>query len=211
MVILGRFGTQRTLRIVYGGPAGGGKTTNVQELHRRLNPAFPADRSELNGTDAAFRFDLLMLFLARPGGPPLIVKVYTLPDPEKHPALCEVLLAQAQGIVFVADSGRGRQADNLGSFDPLRKRYMAGKTPGAPPVVVQFNKRDLPDRIPEAEVFHGWRTERTPVLFATARAGEGVLETFEEILRRVHRACDLARHGMAERSLLRAVGLEVGL
>jgi signal recognition particle receptor subunit beta len=210
MVPLGRFGTQRTLTIVYGGPAGGGKTTNVQELHRRLTPAFPADCTELNGKNAAFRFDLLMLFLARPEGPPLIIKIYTLPDPAKHPALCQVLLAQAHGIVFVADSGRGRQADNLGSFAPLRKQYLADQMPGSPPVIVQFNKRDLPDRLPEAEVFHGWRTERTPVFFATARAGEGVLETFEEILRRVHRACDLARHGMAERSLLRAVGLEVG-
>ena len=65
------------------------------------------------------------------------------------------------------------------------------------PKVIQFNKRDLPDMKPLAEISKAWGD--MPTYPAVATKGEGVLETFRELLRQLYRALD-SRHSSARSS-----------
>jgi hypothetical protein len=64
------------------------------------------------------------------------------------------------------------------------------------PKVIQFNKRDLPDVKPLKEIREAWGD--APTFPAVAIRGEGVIETFRELLRLVYRNID-ERHRFAEK------------
>lgn len=171
-----------TLTIVYYGPPSSGKTTSVAEVHRRLAPAFPAEFVTLDSRDPDFCFDLLTCPVRTSSGLPLLLKVFTIPRVTRFEATCGVLLDKADGVVFVADSQRDRQRANVKALAGLRRRA---------PLVLQFNKRDLPDAVPERELRAAWGTEGAPLFFTSALLGEGVMEPFCEAARRACHENDL--------------------
>ena len=73
---------------------------------------------------------------------------------------------------------------------------------------MQFNKRDLPDVKPLQEIKDAWGD--VPTFPAVAIRGEGVRETFRELLRQLYRSID-ARHdfgakfGVSEEDFLKGV------
>lgn len=90
------------------------------------------------------------------------------------------------GLVFVVDSSAERDRVN---FLVLRETASVLKEQGEDllsfPVVVQYNKRDLPDAMDVEEMqfrFNPWDTDYVP---AVAIRGEGVLETFEKIIKNI--------------------------
>jgi hypothetical protein len=64
------------------------------------------------------------------------------------------------------------------------------------PKVVQFNKRDLPDVKPLQEIKDAWGDVATYP--AVAIRGEGVRETFRELMRQLYRSMD-SRHGFGSK------------
>lgn len=203
-----------TLKVVYYGPARSGKTTNLLCLHERLPEDRRGDLITLDTfEDRTLFFDLLPFFMVTPSGLRLKVKVYTVPGQVRYDATRKAALSRADGIAFVADSQLREQRTNAESLKSLEENCRAlGTELSQLPLVVQFNKRDLADIVPEDEVRKIWAPADVPVLFASALYGRGVVETFVELMRRTYRFCDVElhlaeKHGLDEDTFMRQFGV----
>jgi signal recognition particle receptor subunit beta len=149
--------------------------------------------------DRTIYFDLLPFFYVAPSGMRIKLKVYTVPGQVRHDATRKAVLQRADGVVFVADSQQSQMAVNSESFENMeRNMAMVGLSLERLPLVVQFNKRDLSDIVPEDEVRATWRSSGLPVFMSSALKGEGVLETFREVVGLTFDAVN-ARHGLTAR------------
>lgn len=171
------------LKLVYYGPAMSGKTTNLLTLHDQLATDGRGELMVLDTVDdRTIFFDLLPFFLIAPSGLKIKLKVYTVPGQVKHDATRKAVLQRADGVVFVADSRIAEQAVNAVSFENLEENMaLVGLDIGTLPLVIQFNKRDLPDIVPAAGLLEKWRPTGLPVVFSSALTGAGVVETFAAI------------------------------
>jgi mutual gliding-motility protein MglA len=197
------------LKLVYYGPAMSGKTTNLLRLHDLLAQEGRGDLMVLDTTDdRTIFFDLLPFFLIAPSGLKIKIKAYTVPGQVKHDATRKAVLQRADGVVFVADSQIREQANNRTSFENLEHNLaMVGLDIDSLPLVVQFNKRDLADIVPEEEVLKTWSPTGIPLCFASSLEGSGVVETFAGLAGLVYDNLDqryqlLERHGLMRESFV---------
>lgn len=188
------------LKLVYYGPAMSGKTTNLLTLHDQLTLDGRGELMLLDTTeDRTIYFDLLPFFYVAPSGMRIKLKVYTVPGQVRHDATRKAVLQRADGVVFVADSRTAQMAVNFESFDNLERNLaMVGLSIERLPLVVQFNKRDLPNIVSESEIRAAWKPSGLPVFMSSALKGHGVLETFREILGLTFDAVN-ARYGLTAR------------
>jgi mutual gliding-motility protein MglA len=186
------------LKLVYYGPALSGKTTNLLQLHEKLTRQGRGELMVLDTSgDRTIYFDLLPFFLTAPSGLKIKVKAYTVPGQVCHDATRKAVLQRADGIAFVADSHPGEAQNNFASFDNLERNIaLVGLDIDTLPLVIQFNKRDLPETIPEHEIRSTWGPTGIPVLMASAITGYGVTETFGALAGLVYDRVD-ARFGLA--------------
>ncbi len=163
------------LKLVYYGPALSGKTTNLLRLHDMLAQEGRGELMVLDTTDdRTIFFDLLPFFIVAPSGLKIKVKVHTVPGQVKRDAMRKAVLQRADGVVFVADSQLDESANNFASFDNLEKNLaIVGLDIDKLPLVVQFNKRDLPGIVCEADVRRRWGPTGVPVFMASALKGWG--------------------------------------
>lgn len=184
------------LKLVYYGPALSGKTTNLQKLHELLDPSSRGKMVTLDTKDdRTLYFDFLPVTFGTQGGFSVKLKLFTVPGQVMHRSTRKVVLAGADGVAFVADSQRASASANAYSWRDMESNLKAnGVDFAAIPKVVQFNKRDLPEIKPMEEIETAWTD--TPTFPAVATQGEGVMETFRELLRQTYRSLD-ARHAFA--------------
>lgn len=201
-----------TFKLVWYGPAQSGKTSNLMRLHDLLAPALKGDIMTLETQgDRTLFFDLLPLGFRAPSGLLVKLRLFTVPGQVAHDGTRKAVLSRADGVVFVADSQRTQEANNAESFRSLADNAArVGIDFACLPLVVQFNKRDLPAIVAEDEVRARWAGASWPLTFACALTGEGVRETFEALLRAVYRRFDdelalARRHGLAESDFVRGV------
>jgi len=193
---------QLTLKLVYYGPPHSGKTSNLRALHSAVDKLNRGRLMTLDTRDdRTLFFDLLPLFF-RASGFSFQIKVYTVPGQPVHEATRKVVLANADAVVFVADSRPDHREPNRLSWQNLAANL---KSLGLDqvPVIVQYNKRDLPEAVPLAEVDRFGDPGRT-VHEACAKGGVGVVETFFELVRRAWEFLD------ADRRLSERFGLDAG-
>ena len=208
------------VKLVYYGPALSGKTTNLMRLHDLMAGRHCGELMsfETKGDRTLF-FDLLPLSIRSESGFSVKFKLFTVPGQVAHDATRKAVLSRADGVVFVADSQNTQAMSNFESFDNLEKNAgRVGLDFEKLPLVVQFNKRDLPGITAEEEILERWAPTGLPITFGSALRGIGVRETFERLLAITYdsldEACGLhahhqieARHflallpGMAERHL----------
>ena len=172
-------------KLVYYGPALGGKTTNLQQLHRITDPECATRLlSVKTADDRTLFFDLLPFDLGEISGYKVAVKVYTVPGQVRYDLTRRIVLAGADAVIFVADSSAEREEDNRASLanlvDNMREN---GLDPAAVPVLFQFNKQDLPDAAPPGAVARWLGTDPAAGFPAVATTGRGVLETFVQSVR----------------------------
>jgi signal recognition particle receptor subunit beta len=173
-----------TLKVVYYGPALSGKTTNLQAIHQMV-PAGGAGRLMTLETrdDRTLFFDLLPVFFRTRSGYRVKLKLFTVPGQVIHDSTRKVVLNGADGVVFIADSQIAESQANKLSFRNLRENLAAnGLDLDQLPLVIQFNKRDLPDIRSEAELQALEERRKTPVYRAVAITGQGVRETLEGLV-----------------------------
>lgn len=194
-----------TLKLVYYGPAQSGKTTNLMRLHDLLAPQMKGEIMTLETqNDRTLFFDLLPLGFRAPSGLLVKFRLFTVPGQVAHDGTRKAVLSRADGVAFVADSQRNRSVNNGESFQNLAENAArVGLDFERLPLVVQFNKRDLPEILSEQEIAERWQSAPWPLLFASALEGRGVRETFAALLASVYRAvdgeCRLRRdHGLDE-------------
>lgn len=207
-----------SIKLVYYGPALSGKTTNLMRLHDFLQPELKGDMMTLETqNDRTLFFDLLPVGFRAPSGLLIKFKLYTVPGQVQHDSTRKAVLSRADGVIFVADSRLNQRVNNAESFENLAENAArVGLEFEALPLVVQFNKRDLPDVVPEEEVERTWSRAPWPVFFASALRGDGVRETFAALLRAVFRTLDAeyalaSDHGVTETGFVAAVTGDEGM
>ena len=182
---------QLTLKLVYYGPPHSGKTSNLRALHGAVDKLNRGRLMTLDTRDdRTLFFDLLPLFF-RSSGFSFQIKVYTVPGQPVHEATRKVVLAGADAVAFIADSRPDHGEPNRLSWQNLMANLKALNLDQVP-VVVQYNKRDLPQAIPMADVDRFGEPERM-VHEACARGGAGVVETFFDLVGRAWDLLDVDR------------------
>lgn len=180
------------VKIVYYGPALSGKTTNLMRLHDALEGGHCGELMtfETKGDRTLF-FDLLPLKIISKHGLSVKFKLFTVPGQVAHDATRKAVLSRADGVVFVADSQSNQAMSNFESFDNLEKNAgRVGLDFSKLPLVIQFNKRDLPDISDEASIIERWAPTGLPVTFSSALQGAGVLETLGRLLSLTYSSLD---------------------
>ena len=187
-----------TVKVVYYGPALSGKTTNLQQLHQMIEPGARGKMVTLDtANDRTLYFDFLPIEFGTQNGFSIKIKLFTVPGQVMHKSTRKVVLSGADAVAFVADSQRSSASANAYSWRDMEANLRSnGMDFARMPKVIQFNKRDLPDIKPLAEIRKAWGD--IPTFPAVATRGEGVLETFRELLRFAYRGLD-ARHGFAQK------------
>ena len=172
-----------TIKLVYYGPALSGKTTNLQALHRLTSAASRGRLMTLETRDdRTLFFDLLPLSF-KSGDMSLRIKLFTVPGQVIHASTRKLVLQGADGVAFIADSQLAETENNRLSFLDLRQNLQDNDLDLRKlPLVIQFNKRDLPSVRSDVEIGEHARKGREPVYKAVATAGDGVVETFLGLL-----------------------------
>ncbi len=198
-----------TLKIVYYGPGLSGKTTNLRAIHARARPeARGRLLSVETHEDRTLFFDLLPVFFTSSSGFKVKLKLFTVPGQVVHDATRRVVLQNADAVAFIADSRRSASAENNAYWRKLRANMREiGLDATQVPVVIQFNKRDLPDAQTDAELEEARKKGGEPVVGAVALRGEGVMETLHALLQSAWRNLDertrLSRNiGLSEKEFL---------
>jgi signal recognition particle receptor subunit beta len=89
------------------------------------------------------------------------------------------VLQGADGVAFIADSQTQEVRANQASFKDLRRNLREnGLDPAKLPLVIQYNKRDLPNIRSEEEIKRMAAMGKEPTFLATATHGNGVADTF---------------------------------
>ena len=174
---------QIKIKVVYYGPAVGGKTTCLQHIHRVTDPQRRTKLYSLNtAADRTLFFDLLSLNLGRIRGFRMALQLYTVPGQVQYDATRRTVLAGADGVVFVADSQVSQREANLQSLENLWVNMDAiGLDQKSVPVVLQYNKRDLDSIQTVEEMGAALNAENRPAFPTVAISGEGILEAFTAV------------------------------
>ncbi len=177
---------QIKIKIVYYGPALGGKTTCLQHIHRVTDPQRRTKLYSLNtASDRTLFFDLLSLNLGRIRGYRLAMQLYTVPGQVQYNATRRAVLSGADGVVFVADSQVDQRDANLQSLENLWENLAAnGIERDSLPLVLLYNKRDLSPLLTVDEMASDLSCDGAPGYPSVAVSGEGVMEAFAAISER---------------------------
>ncbi len=141
-------------KIVYYGPGLGGKTTNLEYVYGKVSPNTRGKLISLaTETERTLFFDFLPVDLGTIRGFRTRFHLYTVPGQVYYNASRKLILKGVDGVVFVADSQRDRAEANLESMQNLYDNMAAyGYDLTRMPFIIQYNKRDLPNAAPLAEL-----------------------------------------------------------
>ncbi len=174
-----------TCKIVYYGPGRSGKTTNLHYIYGQV----PADRrgrmvSLATQTDRTLFFDFLPLDLGTISGFTTRFQLYTVPGQVYYQTTRKLVLQGADGVVFIADSQARQLEENIESFQDLHANLGdQGIDARAVPLVIQYNKQDLPSELilDSATLSDALNFRGVPEFSADALHGPGVFETLRAI------------------------------
>jgi len=174
-------------KIVYYGPGLSGKTTNLQYVHQKVPGKTRGDLISLaTDADRTLYFDFLPINLGAIQGFSTKFQLYTVPGQVYYNATRKLVLRGVDGLVFVADSQRAKMDENLESLKNLYDNLEEyGYDPTDLPIVIQYNKRDLPDVMTVEELEAALNPLNHPHFEAVAVNGSGVFDTLKLIIKLV--------------------------
>lgn len=219
MVQINHAQRELTLKVVYYGPALSGKTTNLMALHQQMDSE---QRGRLLSVDTrddrTLFFDMLPVYFRSATDFRVKLKLYTVPGQVMHAATRRLVLQNADAVAFIADAQRNAsQVNNEAWRNMLDDMRANGLNPDTIPLVIQFNKMDLPDARSEEELLEIASKGPEPIYRAVAVRGEGVMETLHGLLRLTWRALDRdfgleTRHKLGEAEFLAGIfqGIDIG-
>jgi signal recognition particle receptor subunit beta len=194
-------------KVVFYGPGMSGKTTNLEVIHKKAPKEAVGEMVSIaTETDRTLYFDFLPLDLGQVAGMRTKFQLYTVPGQIYYNATRKLVLQGCDGVIFVADSAPDKMAENIESLQNLRDNLAEmGLTiddlssPGHIPVILQYNKRDLPNALSVAEMNAQMNPQGFPTFEACARDGKGVFGTLKEASRLVIEKLN-KEHGQGARS-----------
>lgn len=173
------------LKIVYYGPPRSGKTTNLEQIYAKVGRKQGRRLVTLKTEgDRTLFFDFLPLEIGELKGLKPRINLYTVPGQSIYAATRRIVLEEVDGIVFVADSRRGRYYDNIQAMKEMKGHLRAlGYHWQDIPLVLQFNKRDLPGVYSVETLRRSLSpTENLPYYESVAVQGIGVTATLKRII-----------------------------
>ncbi|MEW6720976.1 MAG: ADP-ribosylation factor-like protein [Thermodesulfobacteriota bacterium] len=172
-------------KIVYYGPGLCGKTTNLQYIYKRMAPDARGKMISLaTETERTLFFDFLPLSLGDVRGFKTRFHLYTVPGQVFYDASRRLILRGVDGVVFCADSQLARMDANMESIENLRLNLEEqGYNPDKVPLVIQYNKRDLPGIASVSEMHSLLNQRNVPEFEACASTGVGVFETLKSAIK----------------------------
>ncbi len=181
-------------KIVYYGPGLCGKTSNIHMIFHRIAPGQRGKLISLaTETDRTLFFDFLPVELGTIKNYKVRFHLYTVPGQVFYNATRKLVLKGADGVIFVADSQTAMLDANLESIANLRDNlHDQGINLSNFPMVIQYNKRDLPDILSVEKLNAAINPRHVPFYEAVATTGEGVLKTFTAISKQVLQ--DMQKH-----------------
>ncbi len=189
-------------KLVYYGPGLSGKTTNLEVVHSKAPSSNVGELTSIaTEGDRTLFFDFLPLNLGPVAGMTTKFQIYTVPGQVYYNSTRKLVLQGADGIVFVADSRRGKMDENIESYGNLEENLREyGMDITTIPIVMQYNKRDLPDVYPVEELEEKLNKHRAPCFEAVAVTGEGVFPTLKKLSQLVLESLNRQQGSMAVRS-----------
>lgn len=183
MVLFNYATKEITAKIVYYGPGLCGKTTNLQFIYDSLPSNNKSKMLSLaTKTDRTLFFDFLPLDLGKIRGMRTKLQLYTVPGQVYYNSTRQLVLKGADGVVFVADSQDFAVDANRESFQNLEDNLKRqGVRISEMPVVIQYNKRDLPNALPVKELEEAINRLRVPSFESVATTGIGVEQTLKGV------------------------------
>ena len=175
---------QMAAKIVYYGPGLCGKTTNLHHIYTKTSPQSRGEMVSLETeTDRTLFFDLLPIDVGVIGGFKTRLQLYTVPGQVFYNTTRKLVLKGVDGIVFVADSQAAMLEANVDSLRNLRENLAEiGLDLDDIPVVLQLNKRDLPNVAPVEDMLNALDPDRRfEHVESVAYTGIGVFETLKLI------------------------------
>ncbi len=174
-------------KIVYYGPGLSGKTTNLQYVHAKVPKKTRGDLISLaTDADRTLYFDFLPINIGAINGFATKFQLYTVPGQVFYNATRKLVLRGVDGVVFVGDSQRSKKEENIESLNNLKENLVEyGYDIMTLPIVLQYNKRDLPDVMSIAELQADLNWNNLPFFEASAVKGVGVFDTLKLITKLV--------------------------
>jgi len=188
MAIINQATKELQVKIVYYGPAMGGKTTNLVKVHENIQTAQEKGKlvSLATSSDRTLFFDFLPIEAVAIKGFKTKFQLYTVPGQVIYNTTRQLVLRGVDGIVFVSDSQYEKMQENIESFANLEDNLRTLKMNLTDiPYVLQYNKRDLPGVAPVEymEFLLNNRDVQVPSFSAVASNCEGVFESLNMITR----------------------------
>jgi mutual gliding-motility protein MglA len=170
-------------KLVYYGPGLGGKTTNLEYVYNKVNPETRGKLISLaTEQERTLFFDFLPVDLGSIRGFKTRFHLYTVPGQVYYNASRRLILKGVDGLVFVADSQAERMDANIAALENLYENLSDyGYDPAQLPVVLQWNKRDLPSAVPVDELRRQLNPMGLQEYEAVAVTGVGVFDTLKAV------------------------------
>ena len=174
-------------KIVFYGPGLSGKTTTLKRIYETVKPSLRGELMTLpTEADRTLFFDFLPVRVERVGDYALRLALYTVPGQVFYNATRKLVLQGSDGVVFVADSNPGAQDSNRESMANLEENLAEqGIALDSFPLVLQYNKRDLQNAVPMAQMRAALNKRSVPEFETVAMSGEGVLDSMKAMIRLV--------------------------
>ena len=194
---------QVNAKIVCYGPGMSGKTTNLEVIHQRAPVPNKGELTSISTDgDRTLFFDFMPLDLGTVAGMRTCFQIYTVPGQVYYNSTRKLVLQGVDGVVFVADSSASMMEENLESIRNLEQNLNEyGKSITSIPVILQYNKRDLPDALPVEELNRTLNPHGFPTFEAVANTGQGVFPTLKalaaKVLESIHGGAKPAAAGQA--------------
>ncbi len=176
------------IKIVYYGPPLSGKTTNLEQIHARMPKTRESEIVSLKTQeDRTLFFDFLPLEVGEINGFKPRFNLYTVPGQSLYRATRRLILEDVDGVVFVADSQKSRLQDNVRSLQEMKRHlHSLGYRWFDIPLILQYNKRDLPTRVDTRILERYLNPDHSlPAHESIAIRGVGVPETLKAIINQV--------------------------
>lgn len=172
---------QIDIKIVYYGPGYSGKTTNLEWAHSHLDPALRSDILNLKTKeDRTIFFDFMQFEVGQIKGLTPKFNLFTVPGQDIYTMSRKFILNGVDGVIYVADSDKARMRDNLFTLIDLVKNLRANRHQVEDfPIILQYNKRDLPDAAPLDYLRKTLNRFNAPDFEASAVTGVGVFESLK--------------------------------
>ena len=199
MVLFNYSTKELTAKVVYYGPGLCGKTTNLQWVHEKLPIKNKGKMLSLaTETDRTLFFDFLPIEIGTIRGMKTRIQLYTVPGQVFYNATRRMVVKGADAVCFVCDSQEAMLDANLESYENMRQNLEANEiNPDEIPVVLQYNKRDLPNALPIEILNERMNPRNYPFYQAIAVKGIGVEDTLKAVTKLVFKALSVRYGGGA--------------